>query len=54
MEDVGHFVMRCAYAAEERERLEWLMAEKVEGWYGMEVLDRACRDEAVGNMIMNT
>ena len=36
VEDVGHFVLRCEYVAEERERMEGLMGEKEEGWYEME------------------
>ena len=36
VEDVGHFVLRCEYVAEERERIEGLMGEKEEGWYEME------------------
>ena len=35
MEDVGHFVLRCEYVAEERERMERLMGEE-EGWYEIE------------------
>ena len=58
MEDVGHLVMRCTYVEEEREKLEELMNERVKGWQGMDdnvrvtaVMDRACRDEAVGRAV---
>ena len=43
---------------EEREKLEKLMNERVKGWQGMDdnvwvtvVMDRACRDEAVGRAV---
>ena len=58
MEDVGHLVMRCTYVEEKREKLEELMNERVKGWQGMDdnvrvttVMDRACRDEAVGRAV---
>ena len=59
VEDVGHLVMRCTYYVEdEREKLEELMNERVKGWQGMDdnawvtaVMDRACRDEAVGRAV---
>ena len=31
VEGVGHFVLRCEYVAEERERMERLMSKKEEG-----------------------
>ena len=53
VEDVGHFVVRCEYVAEER-----LMGEREEGWHEMEsnenvvmMMDRACRDEAVARAV---
>ena len=53
VEDVGHFVVRCKYVAEER-----LMGERAEGWHEMEsnenvvmMMDRACRDEAVARAV---
>ena len=58
MEYVGHLVMRCTYVEEKREKLEELMNERVKGWKGMDdnvgvtaVMDRACRDEAVGRAV---
>ena len=36
VEDVGHFVLRCEYVAEEGERMGRLMGEKEEGWHEME------------------
>ena len=58
VEDVKHVVMRCTYVEEEREKLEELMNGRVEGWQGMDdkvrvmvVMDRACRDEAVGRAV---
>ena len=54
VEDINHFVMRCAYVVKERERLESLMSSRVEGWDELgenekvlRVLDRACSDETV-------
>ena len=58
VEDVEHVVMRCTYVEEEREKLEELMNGRVEGWQGMDdkvrvmaVMDRACRDEAIGRAV---
>ena len=58
VEDVGYLVMRCTYVEDEREKLEELMNERVEGWQSMNdnvwvtvVMDRACRDEAVGRAV---
>ena len=58
VEDVKHVVMRCTYVEEEREKLEELMNGRVEGWQGMDgnvrvmvIMDRACRDEAVGRAV---
>ena len=58
VEDVGHLVMRCTYVEEEREELEELINQRVKGWQGMDdnvrvtvVMDRACRDEAVGRAV---
>ena len=56
MEDVGHFVLRCAHVLEERERMERLMGEREPyGKYGgiwrrmkarlVAVMDRACWDD---------
>ena len=54
VDDINHFVMRCAYVVKERERLESLMSSRVEGWDELggnekvlRVLDRACSDETV-------
>ena len=54
VEDINHFVMRCAYVVKERERLESLMSSRVEGWDELgenekvlRVMDRACSDETV-------
>ena len=54
VEDIDHFVMRCAYVAEEKERIEMWMSERVERWHEMEdnkkvviMMDSACRDEVV-------
>ena len=58
VEDVKHVVMRCTYVEEEREKLEELMNGRVEGWQDMDdnvrvmvIMDRACRDEAVGRAV---
>ena len=50
--------MDCTHVEEEREKLEELMNERVKGWQGMDdnvrvtaVMDRTCRDEAVGRAV---
>ena len=50
--------MYCTNVEEEREKLEELMNERGERWQGMDdnergmgVMDRACRDEAVGRAV---
>ena len=40
VEDINHFVMRCAYVVKERERLESLMSCRVEGWYELGKMKR--------------
>ena len=58
VEDINHFVMRCAYVVKERERLENLMSSRVEGWDELgenekvlRVMDRACSDETVTRVV---
>ena len=58
VEATDHFVMRCAYAVKERERLENLMSSRVEGWRELRrnekvlrIMDSACCDEAVARAV---
>ena len=54
VKDVEHFLLRCNSMVEEREKLMWLMKDKVVEWQHMEdgervteVLDYACRNGGV-------
>ena len=58
VEDLGYFVMRCKYLAEERSKIERLMIDRVNRWNELGdnekeviVMDRACRDKAVAKAI---
>ena len=58
MEDTEHVVMRCAYAVQERKRLENLMSSRVKEWHELggnenvlRIMDRACCDEAVARAV---